>query len=116
MTPMQRAGLLLLTVAAMVAAQQKSKQATQAFTGMITDSMCATDHSDMKMGPNDHECTIACVLAHGAEYVLSDGRNVYILSDQKKGEEFAGYQVTVTGSLRDRGQDRVVEVASIEKQ
>ena len=72
----------------------------QTFTGVITDSMCANgDHSRMKMGSNDAECTIACVQAHGAQYVLYDGKRSYTLSDQQTPEKFAGKKVTVTGTL-----------------
>ena len=79
----------------MLAAQGKSK-----FRGVITDSMCATaDHARMRMGPTDAECTIACVLAHDAKYVLYDGKNVYTLSDQRTPEKFAGKKVTVRGLL-----------------
>src|ERR1051326_8052148 len=85
----------LLVIAALSAAQGKVT-----FTGVITDSMCATaDHSRMKMGPTDAECTVACVLAHGALYVLYDGKEVYTLSDQATPEKFAGKKVTVTGTL-----------------
>jgi hypothetical protein len=70
------------------------------FTGSITDSMCATgDHSHMKMGPTDADCTIACIEEHGAQYVLWDGKEAYTLSDQKTPEKFAGKKVTVTGTL-----------------
>ena len=83
--------------AAVVAPGQARKQT---FTGAITDSMCSlADHSRMKMGPTDRECTIACVLAHEAEYVLSDGKETYMLSDQKTPEKFAGQKVRVTGTL-----------------
>jgi len=52
----------LLAVAALAAAP-----ATQTFTGTITDNMCARGgHSQMRMGPTDAECTVACVGAHGA--------------------------------------------------
>jgi len=69
------------------------------FTGVITDSGCANgDHKAMGMG-NDAECTKACVRAHGAEYVLWDGKKSYTLSDQKTPEQFAGKKVTVTGTL-----------------
>jgi hypothetical protein len=70
------------------------------FTGTVTDSMCATaDHSQMRMGPSDGECTVACVQVHGALYVLYDGKRAYTLSDQKTPEKFAGKKVTVTGTL-----------------
>jgi len=87
--------LTILFTAALAAAPGK-----QTFTGVITDSMCANgDHSRMRMGSNDAECTIACVQAHGAQYVLYDGKESYTLSDQQKPEKFAGKKVTVTGTL-----------------
>src|ERR1700719_652617 len=85
----------LLAVAALAAAQGK-----QSFTGTITDSMCErADHSQMRMGPTDGECTIACVMVHGATYVLYDGKQVYTLSDQQTPEKYAGKKVTVRGTL-----------------
>jgi len=82
-------------IAALIGAPAKQK-----FTGVITDSMCSSaDHKGMRMGPTDAECTVACVLAHGALYVLYDGKEVYTLSDQKTPEKFAGKKVTVTGTL-----------------
>lgn len=69
------------------------------FTGVITDSGCANaDHKAMGMG-NDAQCTVACVKAHGAQYVLWDGKNSYTLSDQKTPEQFAAKKVTVAGTL-----------------
>ena len=85
----------LLIVSTLAAAQAK-----QTFTGTITDSMCpAGDHSRMRMGSTDAECTLACVSAHGADLVLYDGKEVYTLSDQQTPEKFAGKKVTVTGTL-----------------
>lgn len=65
----------------------------------------------MQMGPTDAECTIACVAAHGATYVLYDGKNVYTLSDQQTPEKFAGRKVRVVGTL-DAGA-RTIQVDSI---
>jgi hypothetical protein len=97
----------LLMIAALAAAPDKRK-----FTGKITDSMCALgDHSRMRMGPTDTECTIACVYAHGAQYVLYDGKEVYTLSDQKTPEKFAGKKVTVSGTLD--AKTKTIQVASI---
>jgi type 1 fimbria pilin len=101
----------LALVAALVpvpsAAQGKRK-----FTGVITDSMCSSaDHKGMRMGPTDAECTVACVLAHGARYVLYDGKEVYTLSDQKTPEKFAAKKVTVTGTLD--AQTKTIQVDSI---
>jgi len=70
------------------------------FTGRITDSMCIrANHSQMRMGDTDADCATACVLAHGAAYVLFDGKNAYTLSDQTGPEKFAGKKVTVSGTL-----------------
>ena len=92
---MKRTVVVLLLTASLAAAQ-----APQKFTGTITDDMCVTgDHSRMRMGSTDAECTIACISSHGASYVLYDGKNAYNLSDQKTPEKFAGKKVTVTGTL-----------------
>jgi hypothetical protein len=91
-----RAALVsILVIAALAAASGERK-----VTGRITDNMCADgDHSRMKMGANDAECTIACVNAHGASYGLYDGKNAYTLSDQKTPEKYAGKKVIVTGAV-----------------
>ena len=97
----------LLAVAALAPAQGK-----QTFTGTITDDMCATaGHSQMRMGPTDAECTVACIIAHGAQYVLYDGKNVYTLSDQRTPEKFAAQKVTVGGTLD--AKTRTIQVDSI---
>jgi hypothetical protein len=97
----------LLAVAALSAAPAK-----QTFTGTITDNMCANGgHSQMRMGPTDAECTIACVGVHGATYVLSDGKNVYTLSDQRTPEKFAGQKVRITGTLD--AKTKTIQVDSI---
>jgi hypothetical protein len=97
---------LLLLVA------QSSAPAKQTFTGTITDDRCAkADHSGMRMGPNDAECTKACVALHGASYVLYDGKSAYVLSDQKLPEKFAGQKVAVTGALD--AKTKTIRVESI---
>ena len=99
--------LSLLFIAALAAAPGK-----QTFTGVITDSMCpAGDHSRMRMGSTDGECTIACVDAHGAQYVLYDGKSAYTLSDQKTPEKFAGKKVTVKCTLD--AKTKTIQVDSI---
>jgi len=104
--------VMLGFVAALSAAPAK-----QTFTGVITDDMCAKgDHSGMRMGPNDAECTKACVALHGAAYVLYNGKSTYILSDQKLPEKFAGQKVTVTGALDAKTNTiRVESIASAKK-
>ena len=99
--------LSLLAIAALSAAQGR-----QTFTGTITDNLCAkAGHAQMRMGPTDAECTIACVGAHGAMYVLYDGKDVYTLSDQKTPEKFAGQKVRVVGTLDVK--TRTIQVDSI---
>jgi hypothetical protein len=97
----------LLTATLLAAAPAEKK-----FIGTITDSMCATaDHSSMRMGPTDAECTRACVEAHGATYVLYDGKQAYMLSDQKMPEALAGKKVIVTGTLD--AKSKTIHVSSM---
>jgi len=94
--PMMKSLIFSFLITATLAAAQ----AKQTFTGTITDSMCPTgDHSRMRMGSNDAECTLACISAHGAMFILYDGKEAYTLSDQQTPENFAGKKVTVTGTL-----------------
>ena len=104
---MQSLILGLFLTAALAAAEGQ-----QVFTGTVTDSECANgDHSQMRMGSTDAECTVACVFAHSAKYVLYEGNEAYTLSDQQAAEEFAGRRVRVTGRL-DAGS-RTIQVDSI---
>jgi len=97
----------LLAIAALAAASGK-----QTFTGVITDDVCSkADHSQMRMGPTDAECAIACIDAHGATYVLYDGKNAYTLSDQRTPEKFAGQKVRVIGTLDTK--TKTIQVDSI---
>jgi hypothetical protein len=86
--------VLLVTVATSAA------PSTRTFTGTVSDDMCAkADHSQMRMGSNDGECATACVSAHGATYVLYDGKNVYTLSGGVSPERFAGQKVKIAGAV-----------------
>jgi len=92
---MKAAILALLATVATSAAPS-----TQTFIGTISDDLCAkANHSQMRMGSNDAECTTACISAHGAAYVLYDGKNAYTLSGGSSPERFAGQTVRVTGAL-----------------
>jgi len=97
---------ILATMA--IAAPQK-----QTFTGTITDDMCPkADHSQMRMGPSDAACTLACVDAHGAMFVLYDGNNnTYMLSDQTAARKFAGQKVKVSGIVD--ASTKMIQVESI---
>jgi hypothetical protein len=110
-TPMKRSILSLLAAPALVVTLPAAP-AILRFTGVITDSMCATgDHSGMRMGPTDAECTIACVSAHGAFYVLYNGKEAWTLSDQTTPEKFAGKKVIVIGTQD--AKTKTIKVQSI---
>ena len=83
--------------------------ASQTFTGVITDSMCGKDHAMMKVTP-DTKCVLECVKG-GSKYALFDGKNVWVLSDQKTPEQFAGKKVTITGVLYEK--TKILKVDSI---
>jgi hypothetical protein len=101
----------LFLIALLAAAPGKQK-----FTGVVTDSMCDDgDHSRMKMGPTDAECTKACVEIHDAMYILYDGKQAYTLSDQKTPEKFAGEKVTVTGTLDAKTKSIQVDSIAVAK-
>ena len=105
--PVRSAAVILLALATSSAAPS-----TKTFTGTITDDMCArAGHATMRMGPTDAECTRACVDIHGASYVLFDGRNVYVLSDQKAADPLAGQKVKVVGTLE--AKTKTIRVQSI---
>ena len=98
----------VLAIASFSTAQTKP----QTFVGTITDNMCPmASHTQMQMGPTDADCVKACVTAHGASYVLFDGKNVYTLSDQQSPEKFAAQKVTVVGTLD--AKTKTIKVQSI---
>jgi hypothetical protein len=85
--------------------------APQTFIGVITDTMCGKDHAMMKVSP-DSKCVVDCVKHDkNNKYALFDGKNVYVLSDQKTPEQFAGKTVTVTGTLYET--TKILKVDSI---
>lgn len=72
--------------------------ASQTFTGIITDSMCMANHAMMHVSP-DSKCVRDCAKSNTVKYVLFDGKNAYKLSDQQTPAEFAAKKVQVTGTL-----------------
>jgi len=106
--------VLLVSLLAGAAAAAPAAERPQTITGIISDNMCAeTGHAAMRMGPTDSECTVACVDAHGASYVLVSGRNIYILSDQQRAQQFAGQRVRVAGTVEDVKGGKIFHVNSI---
>src|SRR5450631_259861 len=97
----------LLVVAALAASPAK-----QTFTGIITDDNCPkADHSQMRMGPTDAECAMACLDAHGAVFGLYDGNEFYALSDQRTPGTCIGKKVRVIGTLD--AKTKTIQVDSI---
>ena len=83
--------LILASAAPRATANQGLVDAT------ITDSFCATSHKSLRTGA-DELCVRSCV-RNGAKYVMWDGRNAYVLSDQKAAEPWAGKRVRVLATL-----------------
>lgn len=97
--------LLLLTLSVSAFAAE--------FRGVITDSMCGTDHKAMKITP-DPKCVEDCKkMAANVKYVLFDGKNTYKLSDQETPGKFAAQRVRVIGTLFEK--TGIIKVDKIEK-
>ena len=82
--------------------------ADQTITGVITDSMCKTNHAMMQKGPNkmsDHDCTVACVKS-GQKYAVTSGDKLYQIENQSFAglEKDAGMTVKVTGHVSEDGK------------
>jgi len=90
--------LLIFNLVAVVALT--AAPGNQTFTGIITDDNCPkADHSQMRMGPTDPECAMACIDVHGAEYGLYDGKSFFTLSDQQTPAKLVGKKVKILGAL-----------------
>lgn len=83
-------------------------------SGVISDSMCKSDHSGMgDLGKDPVACTQKCVES-GSKYVLVDaGGQVYSLSNQKL-KEHAGKNVAISGHIDP--QTKAIHVHSITAQ
>ena len=101
-------------VAVLLTAALSGAAETQQFVGLISDDVCPKgDHSQMQMGPTAADCAAACVSAHGAVYVLYDGKTAYRLIGGPPLEQFAGKKVRVVGSLNAKTQTINVESISL---
>ncbi|HLK63781.1 MAG TPA: hypothetical protein VKU19_10110 [Bryobacteraceae bacterium] len=86
-----------------------SASAAQKITGVITDDMCKTgNHKDMNMG-DDVKCVDECIKSMKGKYMLYDGKESYMLSDQKAPAKYAGKKATVTGTVDDKTKTITVE-------
>src|SRR5215472_7442505 len=85
----------------------------QTVTGVITDSMCKSNHAMMQKGANkmsDHDCTVACVRMMGQKYVLAAGDKLYQIDNQNFAglEKEAGMSVMATGQISADGKSIVL--------
>ena len=86
--------------------------ASTTFVGVVTDSMCDTDHQSMKVSP-DEKCVRDCVGdSKTFKFALASGTHVYLLSDQETPGSFAGRKVRVTGVLYEK--TGIIKVEKIE--
>ncbi len=93
----------MLFVAALTARLSIAFAADQTVTGVLTDSMCKSNHAMMQKGANkmsDHDCTVACVKMMGQKYVLATGDKVYEIAN----ETFAGLEKNAGGTVKATGQ------------
>ena len=98
------AGSLLISITAFAA--------DQTVTGVITDSMCKSNHAMMQKGANkmsEHDCTVACVKA-GQKYALAAGDKIYQIENQNFAglEKDAGRSVKATGQVSADGKSIIV--------
>lgn len=102
---MKRAFILILFCGWLLSA------ADQTFSGVITDAMCGKSH-EMMGNQAPEKCVAMCVKA-SSQYALFDGKNVYLLSDQKTPARFAAKKVKITGTLNPK--NNTIRVSSIEE-
>jgi hypothetical protein len=97
------------TIVTMFASAALMLAADQTFTGIVTDDMCGESHKAMNMSP-DEKCVIECVRG-GAKYALWDGKQTYVLSDQKGAAKFPAGKGIVKGTLDAKA--KTIQVSSI---
>jgi hypothetical protein len=91
-----------LAVLALFATPMLYAQESKTYVGVITDTMCVTDHKPMKVSP-DARCVRECVGdGRTYKYALADGKRMYVLSDQQTPAQYAGARVKVSGVLHTR--------------
>jgi hypothetical protein len=96
---------------------QQQNNAPIAYTGDITDSICAGGGSHAAMMSKEDlktakDCAQYCV-KNGASYVLyiATIKTVYKLDDQDKVQDYAGEKVTIVGTYD--GPSKTIHIVSI---
>ncbi len=102
----------ILVVAVLLVAPAAHAENSSTFVGVITDTMCGSNHRSMNVSP-DSKCVRECV-GDGKtfQYALTDGKNLYRLSDQETPAKFAAQKVKVTGVLYTK--TNIIKVEKIE--
>jgi len=102
-----------LSLAALLAVPAPAAEASKTYVGIMTDTMCKTDHAAMRVTP-DTKCVRDCV-GDGKtyKYAWTDGKVTYTLSDQESPAKFAGEKVKITGVLYAKTQ--ILKVERIER-
>jgi len=99
-------GLAAATWAASIGVNQ---QTAVTLTGIVSDSLCGSDHGIAAQG--DPACTRLCVRL-GAEYALVVGKRLYVLQGHQPDlERFAGRPVRVRGRAVTRDTVAVDQVS-----
>jgi hypothetical protein len=75
----------------------------------VTDSLCAANHKSIRLSCD--ETGVRSRIKAGAKYVLWDGKNAYVLSDQKAADQWAARKVRVLATLD--AKTRQVRIISI---
>ena len=93
--------------------------AGQTWTGQITDSMCAADHSAMSDGGkkvDPHDCTLACSKG-GAKFAFVSNGNVFEIANQNFTNltKLAGQTVSLTGELASDGKTITVSKLAMKR-
>jgi hypothetical protein len=103
----------VFTLAVTLIAPVAFGESPRTYVGVITDTMCTTDHKPMNVSP-DSKCVRDCVGdAKTYKYALAVGKSLYLLSDQQTPAQLAGRRVKVTGVLYTK--TNILKVEQIER-
>ena len=87
-------------------------QESRTYVGVITDTMCASNHKPMNISP-EPKCVRDCVRdGKTYKYALLNRGKLYPLSDQETPARFAGARVKVSGVLYTK--TNIIKVSAIE--
>lgn len=82
------------------------------FVGVVTDSMCHTDHQPMKVSPDERRVRERVGDTSTFKYALADGSRICLLSDQHTPASLAGKRARVAGVLYEKAG--IIKVERVE--